>query len=309
MKQEELNGIYNNASQKTIRNIKDNYDRMEKGIVNQLYFETPHGGEIGKHREMIWGEMFSKIIPRKFAVEQSVFIIDSYGQVSREVDLVIFDETYTPYIFSYGELKFIPIEAVAVAIECKSKSINQAKLMTWVDSIKTLKTSTKSYARMYSQIACGESDTATAQTATRPLRILCCLNENVINQPLENKEAPFDIIIKAEDKKGRLQIQLDSGKKSLYDWYAALNHAEGIPEHKEGIRGKDTVTEIGMDKYLVHYKGETLSLLTFNLQLNQILIMINNPMMFPHLAYAEMFNNNGNLEVPNEGTNCCGVRR
>lgn len=49
--------------------------------------------------------MFTKIIPKKFVIAQSVFIIDTFGKVSREVDLAIFDETYTPYIFSECELK------------------------------------------------------------------------------------------------------------------------------------------------------------------------------------------------------------
>lgn len=65
------------------------------------------------------------VIPKKYCIEQGVFIIDSYGKISNEVDLAVFDEMYTPYIFNYEEIKFIPIEAVAAVIQCKSQ-INQA---------------------------------------------------------------------------------------------------------------------------------------------------------------------------------------
>lgn len=286
--------IYSNADHITIQNIKENFERMEKGIVNELYFKTPHGGTIGRQRETIWGNMFKNIVPRKFVIEQSVFIIDSYGQVSKEVDLVIFDETYTPYIFTYGQLKFIPIEAVAVAIECKSSSLVQLKLKAWADAIKTLKTSPKSYVRTINKIACGEMNPIITQSATRPLRIICCLN----NRTVEESEGIFDIVIRADDTKNKLQIEFNSEMKNLYDWYKALNHATDL-QTNEPTSAHDWETEVrgfNLDRYRIHHKGSELSLMTFNMQLNQLLMLINNPMLFPHMAYAEMFDKNGNAE-------------
>lgn len=290
--------IYSNADRATISNIKENYKRTEKEIVNKLYFKAPHGGTIGRHREKIWSEMFKNIVPRKFVIEQSVFVIDAYGQVSREVDLAIFDETYTPYIFCYGKLKFIPIEAVAVVIECKSTSMDQKVLKKWASSIKKLKTSPKSFVRIYDRIACGEIKSPKTQTATRPLRILCCLNETIINKPFEKEEKLFDIIIRASDEKDKLLIEMDNGKKNLYDWYVSLNHAQGLPECEEDSTNEwmKVVKNYGVDNYRIHHGDSELSLLTFNLQLNQLLMLINNPMLFPHVAYAEMFDQNWNAE-------------
>lgn len=108
--------------------IKENYKRMETDYVNQLFFETSHGSTTGRYREQIWGKMFESIVPKKFVIEQSVFIIDSEGSISNEVDLAIFDEMYTPYVFRYEEIKFIPIEAVAAVVECKSTSMDKEAL-------------------------------------------------------------------------------------------------------------------------------------------------------------------------------------
>lgn len=71
MKQEETErkidtnyvGKYTNADHSTIQNIKVNYERMEKGIVNELYFKVPHGSTIGHHREQIWGRCFGTLYP------------------------------------------------------------------------------------------------------------------------------------------------------------------------------------------------------------------------------------------------------
>ena len=87
-----------------------------------------------------FGKKCSKsIVPKKFVIEQSVFIIDSKGNVSNEVDLAIFDEMYTPYVFRYGEIKFIPIEAVVAVVECKSTSMDEKLLENWINSIEQLK--------------------------------------------------------------------------------------------------------------------------------------------------------------------------
>lgn len=280
-----------NDHSKIITQIKENYASLEKGIVNQLYFEAEHGATIGHYREKIWAEMFKRIVPRKFVVEQSVFLIDSRGKVSNEVDLAIFDEMYTPYIFRYYDLKFIPLEAVAVVVECKSKSIKKEKLENWVKGISELKTSSaqKSFVRLANKLAYKPVDT---QPATRPLRVLCCLNKQ--------KELPtaddtkFDVVIRALKKEKRLDIKWDEKKKNLYDWYLCLNQADG--RKREKITGAEIVEDYDLDKYIIYTETnagsdkEELSLMSFNFQLNQILMLINNPMLFPHLDYVEMFN-------------------
>jgi hypothetical protein len=280
---------------KTIRNIIDNYNQNEKALVNQLYFKARHGATIGGFREDIWREMFEQIIPKKFVIEQSVFILDSKGRVSNEVDLAIFDETYTPYIFRYGRLKFLPIEAVAVVIECKSSSLEQEKLKNWAESIAALMTSRVSYARMYSNIVVGTKNpdpinkSKLTQTATRPLRILCCLNEAVVNESLDSGDKLFDFVIRALEGSEDIQIEVDDSKNSLQAWYLTLNHADNEQERESLNMGME-LSSIKLEEYQVNHKEKPVSLLTFNLQLNQILMLINNPIQFPHKAYASIFN-------------------
>lgn len=277
---------------KIIDQIKENYASLEEGIVKQLYFEVEHGATIGHYREKIWGEMFKSIIPKKFVIEQSVFLIDSRGNVSNEVDLAIFDEMYTPYIFRYYDLKFIPLEAVAVVVECKSKSWDKDNLENWVQSISDLKTSSaqRSFARLATNIA---YEPVKTQPATRPLRVLCCLNERKKDLPTKAGRT-FDVVIRAIKKEKRLEIKWDTKKKNLYDWYLCLNQANG--REREGIKGAEEAEAHDLDEYIIYRTGnngsdkEELSLMSFNFQLNQILMLINNPMLFPHLDYVEMFN-------------------
>ncbi len=246
---------FQKADKKTIRNIIGNYVQNEKALVNQLYFKVSHGTTIGGFREDIWRGMFEQIVPKKFAIEQSVFIIDSEGRVSNEVDLAIFDETYTPYIFRYGRLKFLPIEAVTVVVECKSTSLDKSNLQNWAESIAALKTSQKSYIRTYPRIIVGEDQPNSTQTATRPVRILCCLNEGIVNENLGSGGKLFDIIIRAPSEDQGLAIEMDETKEDLQSWYLALNHADN--RQKEGISDGVEIKDIKMEAYQVNNRDIT----------------------------------------------------
>lgn len=275
---------------KLVNNVRENYRQVEKSIVNQLFMKHDlHGTTIGSEREMIWAQLFEMIIPRKFVIEPSVFIIDSEGLVSHEVDLAIMDETYTPYIFRYGKVKFVPIEAVTAVVECKSQNIDPGQIEKWADSLIHLHTSANSFARMATSIAYEAVD---SQKSTRPIRILCALNN--CSEEVKNH---FDFTLLANNT-GNIEINLNPKKSesSLLDWYKALSFHEHDIQQTEFDKIKNTkqIEKVYLDEYRVQdEKEDNVSLLTLNFQLNQLLMLINNPILFPHRAYARLFNHFG----------------
>lgn len=279
-----------------VETLIQNYDQQEKTIVSQLHFEHKHGPTIGGFREEVWKEVFEHIVPKKFVVEQSVFFIDSNGDISKEVDLAIIDEMYTPYIFRKGKLKFIPIEAVAVAVECKSTSATKESLKCWVDRIMKLKTSRKAIARMHNGIVVENNEGISTQTATRPILIYCHL------QGVHPKDKErFDFVVSANKEKQKIEIDCNPAGATLKQYYRTLNHADDsialnlINEGNEFINDGDYKNNFSIDEYRVFKDGKEISLLSFNFMLNQLLMLINNPMLFPHKAYVDMFNREGSL--------------
>ncbi|MBM7541839.1 DUF6602 domain-containing protein [Amphibacillus cookii] len=291
--------------------IADNYKELERSIARQLQINSQHSGTIGGFREEVWKSLFAQIIPKKFSIARSVFIIDSQGQVSAEVDLAIFDEQYTPYIFNYGELKYIPIEAVAAAIQCKSTSFDKSDVEPWVDSINNLKTSLKSIARMYSNMAVGEfeyveneegkfivpteskSPKEIYQTGTRPILILCHMNQSLSQRSTINEI--FDILLRPKGERLEVSFYQDpevAEPPILSNWYLRLNHhQECYSELRKEWKGKPS--ELTLDNYKVNDPedpNKEIALLSLIFQLNQLLMLINNPIPFPHMAYVEMFN-------------------
>lgn len=307
-----------------VENIIDNYMELEKSIVYQLkIYNECHPTTTGSLREDIWKQLFERIIPKKFVIEHSIFIIDSYYRISKEVDLAIIDNTYTPYIFQYGRLKYVPIEAVAAVVECKSTTVYcskktedgkvvEAGLATWCSSIEALRTSRESVARMatgtvvegrsYNYIAKGQENRRTfvsTQTSTRPIRIFCGYETNISTENESKIKKLFDFVLLASSKTGDGKIKITMmNRGSLQTWYKELDHYP--PKDKEELNPeeKDAIVTIENEKLNGYYpnqlkverNGEEISLLTFNLQLNQLLMLINNPILFPHFGYAKMFN-------------------
>lgn len=244
-----------------------------------------HGTSIGSACEDIWRQLFEMIVPKKFVIEHSVFIIDSEGRVSNEVDLAILDETYTPYIFRYGRLKFIPIEAVAVVVECKSQSLNEDGIEGCTKSITALTTANNSIARIANQIAIGAVPT---QQSTHPIRILCALKAEVSPDIENNFDFTLVALKEVKAESGRIEIK-SNAESNLLDWFMKLNF-HNVQKSAEEIKNATDLKAITLKEYEVRDENDTsVSLLTFNFQLNQLLMLINNPILFPHRAYASLF--------------------
>lgn len=283
-----------------IKTIADNYEEIEHSIANQLLLNVPnHYSTEGSYRETVWKSLFEMVIPRKYCIEQSVFIIDAYGHKSKEVDLAIFDELYTPYIFNYGEIKFIPIEAVAAVVQCKSGSLNKSNIVEWAGKIDKLITSLDSVVRMTggmtdnSNIPDGKKVT---QTATRPIKILCTLAGE---RTMHNYEEIFDIILAVDPEQKKLFKRISKETQSLENWNDSLNHAiESIEEQRDKKYREERKLPLKTEReHLLSdlkvpqgaEKDEENVILSLIFQLNQLLMVINNPMLFPHRAYAKRF--------------------
>lgn len=306
-----------------IKDIKENYLKMERELVTQLnYNVSNHRLTAGSYREEIWADFFRRIVPKKFNIARSVFIIDSNRNISKEVDIAIYDEQYTPYIFNYGLIKFIPIEAVAAVVQCKSRALDKENLLNWIKSINKLQTSNDSIVRLATYIHVGrESSCNATQTATRPIKVLCHIPTDETSKDNICDKEHFNIVIEAyqnsklseeqnqssTEYNGNLKINFSD--ENLFDVLKNYNQADKEDANKEDNAEKQeknkkcneqvdeesvnpTLEKKEIEQYKVKDEIREYTLLSFIFQFNQMLMMINNPMFFPHKAYVDMFNKN-----------------
>lgn len=72
----------------------------------------------GDTSETIWLKLFQQYLPKRYQAEKA-FVVDSNGNFSQQMDIVIFDRQYSPFIFKYEEKVIIPAESVYAVFEAK----------------------------------------------------------------------------------------------------------------------------------------------------------------------------------------------
>lgn len=98
-----------------------------------------HMGSMGDASETHWMAFLSAYLPSKYKVDNAM-VIDSDGNVSQQIDIVIYDALYTPFIFNHDNFKYIPAESVYAVFEVKQDIANNIKYAAEkIESVRKLK--------------------------------------------------------------------------------------------------------------------------------------------------------------------------
>lgn len=84
--------------------------------TNRDFIEHP--GSKGDALENAWIEWLRKYLPNRYSVDKAI-VIDHEGNTSHQIDIVIYDNWYTPFIFSQNGFHYIPAEGVYAVFEVK----------------------------------------------------------------------------------------------------------------------------------------------------------------------------------------------
>jgi hypothetical protein len=79
-----------------------------------------HPGAKGDASELNWIEWFQKYLPKRYSVNKA-FVIDCEGNISEQIDVVIYDQQYSPFIFNQDSVLYIPAESVYAIFEVKQE--------------------------------------------------------------------------------------------------------------------------------------------------------------------------------------------
>lgn len=78
-----------------------------------------HPSALGSVTEDGWRQMLA-YLPKRYCVSKA-FIVDSKGGQSEEIDLVIYDQQYSPFLFKRESAVLIPAESVYAVFEVKQR--------------------------------------------------------------------------------------------------------------------------------------------------------------------------------------------
>ncbi|MCM8597578.1 MAG: hypothetical protein NFW04_02800 [Candidatus Accumulibacter sp.] len=77
-----------------------------------------HPGTKGDASEHVWLELLQKYLPQRYQAA-TAHVVDSNGDFSEQIDVVVFDRQYSPFIFNYEGQTIVPAESVYAIFETK----------------------------------------------------------------------------------------------------------------------------------------------------------------------------------------------
>ena len=110
-------------------------ERMWASFSERL---IPHDQEFGTAREEIVREFLSRHLPRRFDVSTG-FVFDSKGDVSKQMDVVIYDCNDSPRFETVGGKYFFPCEAVVGVGQVKSQINSKNEFLGALENLSSAK--------------------------------------------------------------------------------------------------------------------------------------------------------------------------
>lgn len=101
--------------------LRDLFNGLQTQMVSQLTTNRDyisHPGAIGDSLENVWIEWLRNYLPNRYCVDKAI-VIDSNGDTSHQIDVVIYDQHFTPFVFNQNGFKYIPAEGVYAVFEVK----------------------------------------------------------------------------------------------------------------------------------------------------------------------------------------------
>lgn len=101
-------------------NIKKLFENKQAQMLANfgLSMGFEHPVSKGDATEQEWRNWFTNFFPDRYKAEKA-FVIDSEGNCSDQIDVVVYDTHFSPTIFEYNNEKYIPAESVYAVFEVK----------------------------------------------------------------------------------------------------------------------------------------------------------------------------------------------
>lgn len=104
-------------------NIRDIFLGLQEQMRSKLSLNRrilTHPVAKGDTCELEWIDLLSSYLPSRYCASKA-FVIDHTGKISDQIDIVIYDRHYSPFILKQNGATYIPAESVYAVIEVKPR--------------------------------------------------------------------------------------------------------------------------------------------------------------------------------------------
>ncbi len=115
--------------------------RMLAHQMQELFSETlrhvDHPLEVGIARERLLVAFLRRFLPERYGIDTG-FVVDTRGNISKQIDIVIYDKVISPIFELPGNIKYFPCECVVAVGEVKSTITNRKTLSDALGKLKSV---------------------------------------------------------------------------------------------------------------------------------------------------------------------------
>jgi hypothetical protein len=118
---------------KLLSNLHDDIEQRLKIVRDSFGHSTTKGDA----SEEVWLELLRRYLPKRYQAERA-HVVDSNGVFSQQIDVVVFDRQYSPFIFDYNGQKVVAAESVYALFEAK-QAINANEVTYTQEKIQSVR--------------------------------------------------------------------------------------------------------------------------------------------------------------------------
>lgn len=85
-----------------------------------IHDQIRHGSTKGSGTEASWRDLLGNYLPKRYSVTNGL-VVDATGQTSDAIDIIIFDQQYSPFLLRSEDSVVVPAESVYAVLEVKQE--------------------------------------------------------------------------------------------------------------------------------------------------------------------------------------------
>lgn len=105
-------------NQPSLPNLLDHLHEQVEAALKTARLALHHPTDKGDASEQVWIDLLSSYLPKRYVVSKA-HVVDSEGNFSQQIDVVIHDRQYSPLVFTYLGVHYVPAESVYAVFEAK----------------------------------------------------------------------------------------------------------------------------------------------------------------------------------------------
>lgn len=101
--------------------LKEIFLELQTQMIDKLSTNRKilkHAPTKGDASELNWIKWLKEYLPKRYKVDKA-FLIDCNNNLSDQIDVVVYDQQYTPFVFNQDGAIYIPVESVYAIFEVK----------------------------------------------------------------------------------------------------------------------------------------------------------------------------------------------